>query len=681
MSLNQYIAPSWQETEDTRLGWFKEQRDDGDTYLKGQRSYRDIDKNIDVIAGSAQERIPSKQSDIFINMLKRDIRENISTLSNMRPLWGYKSDNQDYAQLIAILNKMLLAWYLNTFADRDIRQALQYAGVACLGWVSPRWRNDFWTVGRGDIVIPSFGPRDVIPYQIGKDHDIQRAYVVTIVEETPLNLAITKYPTQLSKLVPDTSMPTWMRRGIRRVQKFMSPVLERFGPGRGKDTDDTGMPTVRIHKSYILDTSFNDSGKDIWMGETGTKWNYKVPAYNSDILSGQYNSAGQALYRKATIQDSMIFPLRRLAIWTNHGMLYDDTAPDWHGMVPAIPFRIDDWPWDFMGGSMVQDGDSVQRSNTRLARAIDDSANARLDPAMQYDENTISQGLMDRFNPRAPGQRIKTNLNMGDGIKPILPSSYYDVPAWITQFIDGNWEKMHYVLGTRDIQAIAKARQTSGDAMEKLMELAGPLITDMSRGMERSMRDLGEMWKCLALQYYDVRRRVQVLGKDGVTEEDFDYDPGTMVPSHLPDELALIKRGQLPKDSPSRANIVDRARAHLNSCYFHVTPNSIHQITQMTRKLLILQLFRSGFPISPWKVAEALDLENFGTPEEAAKILGMDKAPSDDFGRWMMWRKLQNELQGQPPGKGPGRPPSGQTAPTLQQKDSGTRTTVRESPR
>ena len=682
-STSQYLIPNFQSTEDRKLGWLKEANEDGDLYLKSQRAWKDIDKAVDIISGEGIPTVSKRMSKIHINMLKRDIRETVATLSNIRPLWGYKTDNNDFMALATILNKLLMSWYLNTFADRSIRQALQYACGTGKGYVSPVWQNDFWVTGRGDIKLKVYGPRSVRPIQIGKDHDIQLAYGCTLTDEVPFARACATYPTQTDLFSPDRTTPTWMKSGIRRVQKFLSPVLNQFGSGSRKESDASIFPTVDIHKTFTMDLSFNDSGHDVMMGDPGTSWYYKVPSYKSEIPTGVIDkSTNQMTYRKATLEDAMLFPLRRMTLWTNQGILYDGTSHFWHAKVPIIPFEVDDWPWDYLGRSMVSDGQSIQESATRLLRAVDDSANARLDPGLQYDETLLSQSLMERFNPRVGGQRVKVNMQMGDGIKPILSPAFYDVPSWIGQYIEQLWEKMHHVLGTRDIQAIAKAKQVpAGDSLEKLMELAGPIVTDMSRNMEKSMRDLGEMWKGLAMQFYDTKRRVQVLGKDGVTEEDFDYDPGNMIPSHLPDEIVRMKNNELPKEFVSRASIIERAKTHINSCVFHVTPNSLHQVTQLTRKLLQLQLFKAGFPIDPWTMAEGMDIDNFGTPGKVAQLLGAEKTPSDVMGKWIMFMELKAKLGEAMGGGQKGRKPSGQSAPAIQSKDGGTRSTVRESPR
>lgn len=214
------------------------------------------------------------------------------------------------------------------------------------------------------------------------------------------------------------------------------------------------------------------------------------------------------------------------------------------------------------------------------------------------------------------------------------------------------------------------------------------------------MRELGDMFKAYVFQFYTAPRRVQILGKDGVTEEDFYYRPGTLIPNALP--------GEDPLNPKSREQ--DRAFWHMNNFLFHVTPNSMHQITQMTKKMLYLQLWRDQrFPISPQTVAEALDIPNWGTLDG-----------NTEFDKWINYMRQYNELQIQLmtaqqiaamqlqmagqlamaggvvaeaaggmeanslPGQqtenpNEGRPPSGQSPPQIQQKDGGERTTIAES--
>ena len=343
-----------------------------------------------------------------------------------------------------------------------------------------------------------------------------------------------------------------------------------------------------------------------------------------------------------------------------------------------------------------------------------------------HDDRTIANSLMESLDVRQGGQTVGVDFSTSERpIRPILDPGYYDVPQWIPNVIAANDEMMKYISGVNDFQAIAKARQLpSSDTVEKIMEMAGPLVTDVSRNMEASLGKLGEMIKCLFFEFYTVARRVQRLGDQGVDEHDTDYyEPSNMIPSHSDDEN---------KEEPSKYTQVQRAQRYMNSFFFKITPNSLHQITQMSRKLLYIQLQKAGMPIDPWTMATLNDLPNFG-PAPAGTTTMLQ--------RWVAWEKMKGELtsdiqdkamekqaatqlkiqirqaqaiqaasggapgQGGPPqpnqppepgsagdmggtpGPGPalghnapGRPPSFSGTPTIQNKDGGTRSTITSTP-
>ena len=651
------------------LGRLNDGRTQGETFLQSQRGYEDMDQAIDYVAGTSDRRRPASLSRISPNVLKRNIREIVASLSNIRPMWNFKNDNRDYDDHSAILNKLLHSWYLHTFADRSIRKALQYAAVQSRGYVMPVWSKDFWCFGRGDIELKVLGPRDVIPEQIGPNNDLQKAYAVHVHEEVPLNLAHAMFPAFQDLIVPDRSGPSNLRRGGSRIARFISPVLDAVSRLRGREADNRSIPTVDLYWSYILDTSINMTGEEILMGEPGTSWSYKVPYLGMKIPTGINDPQGRPTFREAMAEDCQMYPKRRLIIWTRNCVIRDGPSYWWHGMCPVVPFSMDDWPWEFLGYSAIRDGASLQDSAVQLLRAVEDSANARLRPPIAYDEDSFSKLFMERFDPRQPGQKVPHNLSAGDAMKILVPPAYYDIPVSFFTHIKDLFELIGNLLGVKDLTAIAKARQIpSADAMEKMAEMAGPLMTDMSRTMEASIRLIGEMAKGLFFQFYDAGRRIQIMGQDGTTEEDFDFEPGNLVPSHMPGE---------PTDTASPTSRIERARWHMNNVFLEITPNSLHQITQTTRKLMLLQLQKTGFPVDPWTIAEAFDIPNFGSPPVGARTV---------MERYVAWLRLQSEIKQAltPPqapgqGKGGGRPNSNGKAPHVQNKDGGTRSTVSTS--
>ena len=671
--MSSYEIPPREATDDEKLGVLREQWSQSVAFLQNQRAFLDFDKAIDIISGTEEDDVPEGLSDIKFNKIKRQSRERIATLSNLRPLWGFRTDNEDLLQQNQVLNKMMLGWYHSTFADRGIRSSLQYMDVLGTGALVPKWERDFWTMGRGDIALSAYGPRDILPIQMPKDHNLQKAYAVTIRTEMPIVLAWNMWPLQRDKIVPDREQPSGLRKAVSKISKFFSPVFTLGAPGKNKENEEAVFPTVDIFETYIIDLSVNRTEKPIMMGQPGTSWYYEVPFIGQDLATGIIDpKTGSELTRKATDEDCLLYPLRRLIQSTNTGVLYDDTSYWWHGMAPVVLFKSDDWAWEYLAFSIVRDLASLQKSETSALRAIDDALNARLRPPLGYDETAVSQTFMERFDPRQPGQTVPMNLAFNaDLIKPIIPYQFYDVPPWITEHLKANEERMDYLAAVRDIAALAKARQIpASESIEKIMELAGPILTDMSRGMERSMCQLGMMWKGLAFQFYNARRRVEVIGQDGITKEDYLYEPGNMTPSHLPGE---------DRTRPSAFNQVQRAKYYMNCFFFQITPNSLHQITQTSRRLQYLQLQKSGSPIDPWTIAEIFDIPQFGPPPKGTTTV---------MERWVAWQRmqmefkveLQKELGAQGAGGGqPGRPASNVAPAKIVQKDGGTRSTMATS--
>ena len=619
---SQYTIPSVLTSEDNRIGWLKEAVREGETFIRNQTAFPDFERAKNIIAGIHEAKVPQQLSKITVNLEKRLIRDVVATMSNLRPLWGYQTDNPSQDKQAEILNHLLINWYQTTFADRAIKDALQYAGVFGTGWLGVDWKSDFWTRGRGDIVLKAYSPEDVLPTQLPKDKNIQRAYAVTIREEVPINLARAMFPTFANKMVADRQAPSGLRRGIGKMASFLSPVLNRFAADqKSRKAIDSVFPVIDIFQTYILDLSVNEGPDPRMMGEAGTYWNYRVPVLGSPVQDGN-----KGAFHPASPEEASLYPFRRLVTWCNSCIMRDGPSYWWHGMVPLTQFTFDRWAWEFLGYSMTRDSHTIQDSNDSLRRAMDDSANARLRPPLQYDDRTISKSLMESLDSRQPGQAVGVDMTLAEQpIRPIFPPAYYDIPQIIPALVTSNEEMMKYLLGVQDYTALAKARQIpASDTIEKIMEMAGPMVEESSLGQ------MGHMIKCLFFEFYTAGRRMQILGEKGLTKEDMEYfDPANLIPSHLPQENP---------DIPSFYSTIQRARKHMDSFFFNITPNSLHNITQMSRKLLYIQIQKAGVPIDPWTLAEVLDIPNFGRPPEGANTV---------FEKWVAFEKIKGELTGE----------------------------------
>src|SRR5208337_2965017 len=106
------------------------------------------------------------------------------------------------------------------------------------------------------------------------------------------------------------------------------------------------------------------------------------------------------------------------------------------------------------------------------------------------------------------------------------------------------------------------------------------------------------------LQFFDTARVMTYVGPDGITAETLDFDPAKIIPSHMPGE---------DFEKASQFSRMERSKTFARNLRLQVAPGSIHGITQTQQKLLLMQLWRGGFPINPERVAKALGIENWGT--------------------------------------------------------------------
>jgi hypothetical protein len=182
------------------------------------------------------------------------------------------------------------------------------------------------------------------------------------------------------------------------------------------------------------------------------------------------------------------------------------------------------------------------------------------------------------------------------------------------------------------------------------------------------------MVKSCFFQFYNLPRRVQILGDAGAGFADFDFDPGNLIPSMGQDDPAYVP--ELDK-SYTRAG---RAQWLHKNFTFTVTPNSLLAISQISRKLLYLQLRQLNL-MDKWTLWEVLEIPNAGSPP------GGEETVSERLQAEMMESAMQMMMSGGMPGapgaggdpaagggsgqSGPGRPDTYQSSPTLLNKNDG----------
>ena len=706
----EWQAPPAAMKESYKIGWINEQCEEGQSWLRSQRGYADWKKAFDTLAGRAEvAAIPAYRSQLTTGRLKRNVKEIVGACANIRPIWAYNSDNPAFREQTGMMNKVTRAIYLENFLDYGIKRTLQWSAATCTGWLRPVYKRNMYGSGTGNIQFLSYGAASVLPVQLPSNNDWQEAYAVTLLDEFPIAMAHGMFPEYQERLKPTKSM-FWYSADIRKAAK--GNLWQRiFGTWRRQQNALLSDLYVPIRYTTIIDLTINRTGSPIKMGPwdidpvtkkpfPSTSWSYEVPSVGQQIVVGT-TSDGKAQYGTATVNDARLYPNRRLIISSDSCVMYDGPAFNWHGELDLIPFTLDDWAWEAIGLSVVRDGYNIQQATDEIDRGTMDKIRAGLDLPLGYDINSVAKKEADMFDPMQPRARIGFDGSLGEEpFKPVTPPEVWKIDPASLEFRNILNQTGDYQLAINDIQALAKARALGGDAdnFEKVMQADGPIVRDISRNVERGLARAGSQMKYLILQNMTTRRVMQYVGPNGITQVTLDFDPDSLVPSHMPNEYIFDKGTATAPDWTSIFDKMKRAKALADNLRFFLLPHSVHEIAQMSYKLGLIQLRKAGVQIDSQTIAEAWNID-LGAPfagntpwdryfeeqekmaEHAIKIkLIVDEITSQGVTPTPAMIAAMMALKGGPGmGGQEGRPSTFEQAPQLVSKDGGARSTISSS--
>jgi hypothetical protein len=345
-----------------------------------------------------------------------------------------------------------------------------------------------------------------------------------------------------------------------------------------------------------------------------------------------------------------------MIVSTRKCILYDGPNPYWHGLFPVAKLCLDPWPWSLLGNGLVHDIIPIQDALNEILNGILDHVRKLLRPAVVADKKVASTSNWERIDTRLPGLKIK--LPPAAGGKAIEFVSPEPLPQYTFDVLKFLADEMDYHAGTANLMALSKLEQIPGEnTIEKMQEALSPVLRFKGRLLEIFLREIGEMVKANFFQFYNMPRRVAMLGQAGISFSDFDFDPGTLVPALAPQDPGYAP--ELDK-AHSRAG---RAQWFHKNFTFTITPNSLLAISQISRKLMYMQL-RQQQLVDRWTLYDVLEVPNGGSPPNGAETI-TDRLIAEQ--QIMMQAAMQQQLM-QMGMQGPGRPPTFQESPELLSK-------------
>lgn len=664
-----------------RYGWVEEQIQEGEGFLEGQTAYKNIAKNLRIFDGVADDKT---KSTLMTNGMKYSIRKFVETISDIREIGSYASDASQFKASAEIENKVSKGIYLEAQFPRQIRKTLQYASVLGRGYIWSKCKAEDYGFGERKIIFEPLGILDVIPVQMPSTNDVQDSYAVTVYEYMPIAEAHGRFPLFQSSLQPVSAISYNSRVQARRVD-----YAEKFR--YGEQNRNWGNLYCEIRYTYIRDIRINvapkgTTGFELPMGDPGTSWFYKVPYVGQEIFGGV--RGGQKVMRKAVTEDCRIYPFLRLII-TSPGMetpLYDGPAFDWHGQIPVVQYDVDDWAWESIGRSLVEDVGSIETTIRKLERKMDQVITTTLNPPLGYDRGSTGGPKIENFDIFEENVRAGVDGKPKEILQSLLPEEVR-VNGEHFKFLERLDAREKEQLGINDLGNLAAMKlNLSGENIDKALEPIGPIAKGIATGMEAANAKIAFMLKFQIPQWYDTRRIIEYVGPDNITPEVYDYDPASLIPSHMPDEYELGKVPLAESNYPK----IERARRFAKNLRLISIPNTLLKITAQAEQLKFLTLKRQGAPISWSTTMKKLGLENYGEVKgntEREKWMNEQieelkfKAEAVQIAQ-QLGLGGGDEGGGPGQGKGGGRPPSGKKSPKNYQKGGAggaPRTGVKES--
>jgi hypothetical protein len=582
-----------EETQFRTLGWCREAVEESQQFLKAQKGYEKIEQAINAIQGEHHEIRSNTLSQTTSNRLGKIANDMAALLTDVRPFWDFRTYNRRFERSAEIFGKLSSAWYTQRQIDVKFAEAIKYYLVGGTGWVHPFYNED-----TEDLDITAEDPRDVLPVRPSSNLTVQDAVGVIIRRQRTVNYVRQRFPNKAPFIVADrdgsaVSASLANTRAGKLLDSLSSPFRRRlFGDEIARQVPR--IPTVDLYTMYVRDDRRNERPYPVVMGETNergepaTNWSYIV-------------QPGEPLY-----------PRKRCIIFTSTIVLYDGPSVYWHGMFPCCKLTLDPWPWSWLGKAPLWDLLPLQRFRDKLLRVVDDYAEKLARPDLIADKNSVPKSQLDKIDTRRAGLKLQQNPMMGKGVQLVYPAV---APEPLFKMIQMLADEEDMISGVRDMSQMMRLNQLpSAETIEKVMESMSPSVRGRSRSIEAFMREFAMITAYNFAQFYDLPRRLTVLGADGATFEDFDYDPGSMIPDFIHKEdfdergmptIDAIMRGPRPR--------YERARELLRQFTYHVAPGSLLTASQIDEQLKYLQLARAGL-IDHWTLLEKMGVPNVGEP-------------------------------------------------------------------
>jgi len=529
------------------------------TEWQAARSLQEIGLFIDYLSGKNWwgENRPQWRSSVVDNYLADQRREALASLTSTRPAFDVSSTVEAYKDQGKITNDYIK----HTWVDDDLDLKLvEWIDHALFG-------TGFWKITcyePGIFEITAHGLDEVIPVMMR--NDLQTA--AAVIYRTYQNLdyfigkfgrdaceGLQRYAVQLStsqkptKYARPDSIPEYVWNPMSPAMK--ARMSRRNGPPPPNYSPVSPFISLELMEIYSDDWHYND---------TDHAWLIKHP----DLDVDEHN------YHYIVPPKARLFPRKRLTVFAGDKVMYDGPAPFWHGLYPFVMLQLNPCVWSPGGISKYRDILPLNMLVNRIVAGFDENIMQALNQTTISKRGAIDPVSWERFIPGKPNQKLLMNPT-GDPVRDLRRLDPPIIPAYVAESLRYAIDTIKKRSGSLDISGLARKKQVpGGDAIENMRDAMSSPFQLEGRYVEAALKRAGIQAVSHVFQFTTLERRLQVLGPDGQTEQDYQPPYGSMSMMSSPKE------------------------DHWKKFPFKIAPGSMHSASKFQRKSEAIVLRRQG---------------------------------------------------------------------------------------
>jgi hypothetical protein len=537
--------------------WREAIREEATQTLESYHEYSELATYIRYLLGEQWPKAPErpKYRSRFVDNRHLQARiDTLSLLTDIRPTIDVFSKVKEYKEQADVIKNCILHEWSRLNMDIALVRVVDHA----------LFSHGFWKVGAlppGQMIITPLGMDCVVPLYC--DTDIQESAAVQYKTQKALSYFRAIWGDKANGLEKEaSSLCTVESNQYNRPSNIPSVTWNALAPhmrrhiGMNVKTPSrlpitSPLPVIDLEEYYVDDPEVNTSHGEV-------------------IVKDPDKSQDEHNYWYRVGRYERLFPRKRLVVFGGDRPMYDGPSVYWHGLYPFGQLVLDPIVWGPGGISKYRALKPVQDAINEIGAGTMDTIKKCLNQTVIGKQGSVVSKAWDRFYPDLPGQKLQTTPVSGpNDIRYIDPPH---LPAYVFQAL------IQYLLpafdrhaGSLDPTSLGRKKQVpGGDAIEGLRDAMQAPFRLETRYVEAFLRDVGTQAVSNVIQFFTGKQRMRWFGKDGITAQDFDFDPNNLKPWSSP-----------PHD-------------HWKLFPFNVAQGSLHGASKERDKLLAFTLYRAG---------------------------------------------------------------------------------------